>query len=267
MTPRPLILQAISHRLHFGTAMPTPRRSALIVAWTGTVMFAASLVWFVYCYLVRFGRPAPPGAVLVPLLVDLLLFSVFALHHSVLARSPTKRALSRIVPADLERSLYTWVASLLFLGVCTWWQPVPGVFYQLDGAWRVSAWSVQLFAILLTLRAAHALDVLDLAGVRGVFRPRLTTPAGNESGTSEGRPTLTTGGLYGFVRHPLYFGWAVFVFSTPTMTGTRAAFAIISTAYLMIAIPWEERGLVETFGTEYEVYRRSVKTRMIPWMY
>ncbi len=51
------------------------------------------------------------------------------------------------------------------------------------------------------------------------------------------------------------------------MTATRAAFAVISTAYLMIAIPWEERGLVETFGPKYEEYRRSVKTRMIPWVY
>jgi protein-S-isoprenylcysteine O-methyltransferase Ste14 len=258
--------------------MRPPRRSALVVAWTGAVLFAASLVWFVYCYLVRFGRPAPPGDVLSPVLVNVLLFSAFALHHSVLARSRAKQTVRQIVPAELERSLYTWVASLLFLAVCTWWQPVPGVLYQVDGPWRMGAWAVQLLGILLTLRASNALDVLDLAGVRAVQRSLAGVRAVQRSlagvrtvlrsgATTADHPPLTTRGLYGFVRHPLYFAWALFVFATPTMTGTRAAFAIISTAYLMIAIPWEERGLVETFGQEYEVYRRSVKTRMIPWVY
>ena len=51
------------------------------------------------------------------------------------------------------------------------------------------------------------------------------------------------------------------------MTGTRAAFAIISTVYLMLAIPWEERGLVATFGPQYEAYRQRVRTRMIPFVY
>jgi len=235
--------------------MQPPRRSHLIVAWTGAVVFAASLVWFVYCYLVLFEQPDHSDVVLRPVVTDTLLFTAFALHHSVLARSGAKERLRRIVPAELERSLYTWVASLLFLGVCTWWQPVPGVLYALDGVWRVAAWGLQLLGVFLTLRASRALDELDLAGVRSVLR----------SGGK--RSPLTTRGLYGFVRHPLYFAWALFVFSTPTMTGTRAAFAVISTAYLMIAIPWEERSLIETFGQEYEVYRQRVKTRMLPGLY
>jgi protein-S-isoprenylcysteine O-methyltransferase Ste14 len=240
--------------------MQTPPRSTLIVAWTGAGLFAASLAWFVYCYVVRFGRPAPPGNGLAAVLANVLLFSTFALHHSVLARNGAKRAIRRLVPPELERSLYTWVASLLFLGVCTWWRPVPGVLYQLEGAWRAVAWAMQLVGILLTIRASNALDVLNLAGVRLVLRAAGTSRA-------EQSPSLTTRGLYRFVRHPLYFAWALFVFSTPTMTGTHAAFAVISTAYLMIAIPWEERGLIEVFGHEYEVYRRRVKTRMIPWIY
>jgi protein-S-isoprenylcysteine O-methyltransferase Ste14 len=239
--------------------MTSFRRAALAIAWTGGGVFAASLAWFVYCYVVRFGRPAPPGHLLSPILANILLFSVFALHHSVLARSRAKLAIRRIVPAELERSLYTWVASLLFLGVCTWWRPVPGVLYELHGVWRAGAWALQLAGILLTVRASGAIDVLDLAGVRAVERA-----AGTKTPT---RPPLTTRGAYAFVRHPLYFAWALFVFSAPTMTGTRACFAVVSTAYLMIAIPWEERGLVDTFGQEYESYRRQVKSRMIPGLY
>lgn len=232
-----------------------PKRFPLIVAWTGAVVFAASLVWFGYCYLVLFGQPDHSDAVLRPVVTDALLFTAFAVHHSVLARSGAKERLRRIVPAELERSLYTWVASLLFLGVCTWWQPVPGVLYTLNGVWRIAAWGFQLLGVLLIVRASRALDVLDLAGVRSVVR------------SGRQRPPLTTRGLYGFVRHPLYFAWALFVFSTPTMTGTRAAFAVISTAYLMLAIPWEERSLIETYGEEYEVYRQKVRTRMLPGIY
>ncbi len=241
--------------------MHPPRRIALVIAWTGAVFFAGSLAWFVYSYLFRFGQPAPAGPMLGPAVGNVLLFSAFALHHSVLARSGAKRVMHQIAPPELERSLYTWVASLLFLAVCTWWQPLPGVLYAVAGPWRFVAWAVQLAGIALTIRASHALDVLHLAGVRPVLRRAEAQPPAGQSAP------LTTNGLYGFVRHPTYFAWALFVFSAPTMTSTRASFAIISTAYLMIAIPWEERSLIATFGQEYQAYRRRVKTRMIPWVY
>jgi len=240
--------------------MPQAAFPALAIAWTGTLAFAASLIWFVYSYLVRFGEVEPGGARLGPLLINVALFTAFALHHSILARSRVKATITPMLPGGLERSIYTWVASLLFAAVCTWWQPVPGVLYNLDGAARVLAWLLQGIGIVLTVRASNALDVLDLAGVRQLQRA---------AGSSEQKapPTLSTRGLYGFVRHPLYFSWALFVFATPAMTGTRAAFAIISTVYLMLAIPWEERGLVATFGPQYEAYRQRVRTRMIPFVY
>jgi protein-S-isoprenylcysteine O-methyltransferase Ste14 len=240
--------------------MPQTAFPALALAWTGTLAFAASLLWFVYSYLVRFGDVEPDGARLAPVVIDVALFSAFALHHSVLARSSVKAPLTALLPVGLERSTYTWVASLLFIAVCTWWQAVPGLLYHLDGAARVLAWSLQALGIVLTVRASNALDILDLAGVRQLQRA-------TGSAAQKPPPTLTTRGLYGFVRHPLYFSWALFVFATPAMTGTRAAFAIISTGYLMLAIPWEERGLVATFGPEYEAYRQRVRTRMIPFVY
>jgi protein-S-isoprenylcysteine O-methyltransferase Ste14 len=235
---------------------PTRR---LAFAWTGAAAFTASLVWFVYCYLVVFGRPATSASVVVPLTVNVLLFTVFALHHSLLARTRAKSIVRRLAPPELERSLYTWVASMLFAAVCFWWQPVPGTLYELPGPARVAGWLVQALGLILTVRASRALDVLDLAGIRAVERAQ--QPA------SVDPPSLNTRGLYGFVRHPLYFAWALFVFGTPAMTGTRAAFAFISTAYLMLAIPLEERGLVQTFGADYVRYRERVRYRMIPGLY
>jgi protein-S-isoprenylcysteine O-methyltransferase Ste14 len=75
---------------------------------------------------------------------------------------------------------------------------------------------------------------------------------------------LTTSGVFGIVRHPLYFGWALLVCAAPDMTATRAVFAIVSTAYVALAIPWEERALVDTFGAAYQSYRRQVRWRMVP---
>jgi methanethiol S-methyltransferase len=248
--------------------MPERRPTAFAIAWAGTAAFAASLVWFLYSYQVRFGDPAVPTASGVPtasdsaagaVLVNLLLFSAFAVHHSVLARTAAKQYVHALVPPELERSLYTWVASLLFAAVCWWWRPVPGTLYRLDGGARIVAYAIQFAGLALTIQASRLLDVLDLSGVRPVQRAANATPPRHVP--------LKTDGLYGFVRHPLYFAWALFVFAAPDMTATRFTFAAISTLYLALAIPLEERALVATFGGAYEAYRRTVRFRMLPGIY
>jgi protein-S-isoprenylcysteine O-methyltransferase Ste14 len=73
--------------------------------------------------------------------------------------------------------------------------------------------------------------------------------------------------VFAVVRHPLSFGWALLVCAAPDMTATRAVFALVSSLYVALAIPWEERGLIGAFGEEYARYRRTVKWRMIPFVY
>jgi protein-S-isoprenylcysteine O-methyltransferase Ste14 len=226
-------------------------------AWAGGTVFAGSLLYFLYSYLFRFYAAPRPRSALLPVTFDVALFSIFALHHSMFARGPVKAWLTRFVPAPLERSVYVWIASLLFIGVCAAWQLVPGDVYTLAGPWRAAAYLVQLAAIVMTGRASAALDVLDLAGIRNVGRAR----------PQSGPTTLRTSGLFGFVRHPLYFAWTLFVFATPDMTGTRLVFAVVSCAYVVVAIPWEERALVATFGTAYHAYRTRVRWRMIPFVF
>jgi protein-S-isoprenylcysteine O-methyltransferase Ste14 len=233
----------------------SPSALAAAFAWGGAILFAASLLYFLYAYLVRFGSDVLPGGRFRPVAIDVALFSFFALHHSLFARSRLKAVVRRIVPPFLERSLYTWVASVLFLIVCSSWQLVPGALYRLDDPWRWLALGVQAAGILLVFLGSQALDVLDLAGIRPLMRAR----------AAHG-PLMTTG-AYGVVRHPLYFGWTLFVFGAADMTATRAVFAIVSTGYCALAIPWEERGLVDVFGQEYYAYRRKVRWRMIPGVY
>ncbi len=239
-----------------GTASSSsPSAPAIAFAWGGAFLFVASLTYFLYAYLVRFGASARPGSWFPPVAIDVALFSFFALHHSLFARTPLKAQVRRVIPPSLERSLYTWIASALFLLVCWAWQPVPGELYKLDAPWRWLAFAVQAAGIILVFLGSRALDVLDLAGVRPLMRARAD------------HVPLTTTGVFGVVRHPLYFGWTLLVFGAADMTATRAVFAIVSTGYCAAAIPWEERGLVEVFGQAYDDYRRKVRWRMMPGVY
>jgi protein-S-isoprenylcysteine O-methyltransferase Ste14 len=233
----------------------------LAFAWLAAAAFAVSLGFFLYAYLFTYGAAPPTAGPAAsapwspPWLTNLALFTVFAVHHSLFARTRLKNAVRRIVPPALERAVYTMVASVIFVLVCWWWRPVEGVAWSLDGAWRWAGWGLQGAGIAATFIAARGLDVLYLAGVRQVVE------------RSDRLGSLKTDGLYGIVRHPLYFAWVLFVFGAPHMTMTRLTFAGISTLYLALAIPFEERGLIETFGNDYTFYRQKVRRRMIPWVY
>ena len=228
----------------------SPPRAPLL-AWLGGGIFVASLVFFVWTFFGRFGHVPPDGPRVWPVVVDLALFGVFALHHSVLARSGAKRWLVRRVPPHLERSLYVWVASLLFVAVCALWQDVPGDVYRHAGLVAVPHWIAVTLGAWLTVRSAGVIDPLDLAGIR------------QASGVMT-LPRFRVIGPYHLVRHPIYLGWLLLVFGVPHMTATRLVFAVISSAYLVVAIPFEERSLVETFRDEYRRYQQAVRWRLIP---
>ena len=231
----------------------------LLCAWLGAAAFVASLAYFLFAYTVTFGETAPAGSALTAAALDVALFSAFALHHSLFARTRIKAAVGGGLSPAAERILYTWISSCFFAFVCWAWRPVPGVLYSAPAPWPWLGYSAQLAGIVFTALGARVLDVLDLAGVRGVFDSRGGTPSTHVA--------LQTGGVYGLVRHPIYLGWVLFVFGTPHMTATRFVFASVSSLYLAIAIPFEERGLVDVFPDDYTRYQRRVRWRMIPFLY
>jgi protein-S-isoprenylcysteine O-methyltransferase Ste14 len=238
--------------------MTRGRTGALAFAWFGALLFISSLLLLVHAYFVTFGRVTAVGPAATAALIDVVLFSIFALHHSAFARTGVKAWLTRLVSPALERSVYTWIASVLLIGVVLLWQPVPGVLYEVRGLLAAPFYTIQFVGVLLTVRSSSTLGILDLAGVH---------QARNAVASTEAHVPLVTTGLYGFVRHPLYFSWLLFVFATPHMTMTRLTFAIVSSAYLGIAIPFEERGLIRTFGEDYRRYQREVRWRMLPGVY
>jgi methanethiol S-methyltransferase len=238
-----------------------------IFVWTGGAMFVMSLALCTWWYLVVFAR-ASPFAGWRPVVVDALLFSCFALHHSVFARDRLKRAVAAVMPERLTRSFYVWTASLLLIVVCMLWQPVGGELYEAHGVRAIAHAALQLVGIAVIVQSVRAIDALDLAGIRQIATlgnsSRLLTRSGPDSATVD---ILQTRGPYRWVRHPLYLGWMLAVFGAAHMTGDRAVFAAITSFYLVIAIPWEERSLARAFAREYETYRRQVRWRVIPFVY
>jgi hypothetical protein len=215
-----------------------------------------SLLYFAWSYFGPFGAGAAGDALLRPASTDVLLFSVFALHHSVLARAGAKEHLARVVPPAMERSLYVWIASLLFIAVCAFWQPVPGVLWRAHGAAAWGLRALSLVGVWLTLQSAAMLDMFDLAGTRAFMEPRTAASQG-----------LKAHGPYGLVRHPIYLAWLFLVWTPASMNGTRFVFAAVSTAYLVIAIPFEERSLRASLGPAYAAYAARVRWRLVPGVY
>jgi len=235
--------------------------AARAFAWAGAVLFAAALAYFLFSYSLTFGEIATGTPAPGTIGFDVALFSVFALHHSIFARIPVRSFIRKVVPAELERSLYVWVASLMLIGVCYAWRAVPGVLWQVSPPWNWPLVAVQLAAVWWTLRSAAVIDGLELAGVRQVSNPKSQNP-NPKSQTVE----FKTDGPYGWVRHPIYLGWIVIVFSVGTMTMTRFVFAAISSLYLVIAIPFEERTLLAQ-SPDYRNYMRRVQRKLIPGLY
>jgi len=239
------------------------RLPARILAWLGGAAFVASLAYFLYFYAIRLGRPAPAGAsVWTNLAIDTGLFAAFAIHHSAMARAGAKRWLTRRVPEAYERSIYVWLASLLFFGACWGWRDLPGRIYRVDGLAALPFYLAQATGVLVALASARSIDIFDLSGIRQLSHG---APAHLASSPVPGR--LETGGLYRLVRHPVYMGTLLLMVATPDLTTGRLLFTALSLLYLVIGIAFEERSLREEFGVAYDAYRAKVRWRMIPGIY
>jgi protein-S-isoprenylcysteine O-methyltransferase Ste14 len=230
-----------------------------LFVWCGGALFVSSIAFCAYTYFVRWTEVVPYGG-WVPWLVNSTLVAVFAIHHSVFARDSAKRVVSRFVRERLVRSVYVWAAALLLFAVCGFWMPIGGEIYRAHGWAAAVMTGVQLFGVLFIARSVANIDPLDLSGIRQVR---------SKADRVDIRPPeqLQVVGPYRIVRHPLYFGWVLVVFGTPHLTADRLAFAVLTTLYLVMAIPWEERSLTAVFGRDYDRYKKEVPWRLVPYVY
>ena len=224
----------------------------------GGLSYLIFLGTFLYaiCFVGNFGVPqtldgarsAPLG---VGLAIDAGLLALFAVQHSVMARKWFKDWWTRFVPRPIERSTYVLFSSLALILLFWQWRPLGGVVWSVTNtAVRLVLLGLFAFGWGLVLLSTFLINHFDLFGLRQVWLYLL------------GRPYTTlrfgTPGPYRLVRHPLYVGWLFAFWMTPTMTLAHLLFSVATTAYILLAIRFEERDLVREHGEAYEKYRRSV---------
>ena len=236
--------------------------SRLLVFAYGVIAYSVFFVTYLYAagfignLIVPKSLDSAPTAPLgIALMVNLGLLSLFAVQHSVMARPWFKRALVRMIPQAAERSTYVLASSLALILLFWLWSPLGGTVWDVQNpTGRAVLYGLFAFGFLLVLYTTFLINHFDLFGLRQVWfylLGREYTPL-----------HFVTPWLYRLVRHPLYVGWLFAFWATPTMTLTHLLFAVVTTAYILVAIQFEERDLIDAHP-EYAGYKRRVPM-MVP---
>ncbi len=216
----------------------------------GTFLYA---IWFVW----TMDEPQPAAPLGRALLINTSLLLLFAIQHSVMARQWFKRAWTKIVPQPVERSTYVLLSSLALLALFHLWQPMMSVIWEVETkAGQMVLHGLFAGGILLVLVSTFLIDHFELFGLKQVWTHWRQQPFQ--------APAFKMPAIYRFIRHPLYLGWIIFFWSTPRMTLGHLYFAAVCTAYILVAIQFEERDLVRIHGEDYKVYRSGV-SMLVPW--
>ena len=191
------------------------------------------------------------------LIVNLLLMSVFAIQHSVMARRQFKQWWTQFVPKSVERSTYVLFSSLALVLLFWQWRPMPTVVWQIDDPQiAMAVMALSFVGWLIVLTSTFLINHFELFGLHQV--------ANNLAGRPMPAPRFRTPLYYKFVRHPIYLGFIIAFWAAPTMTVGHLLFAAVTTAYIFVGILLEERDLIDLFGDEYRRYRDRV-SMLVPW--
>jgi protein-S-isoprenylcysteine O-methyltransferase Ste14 len=185
------------------------------------------------------------------LLINVLLLGLFAIQHSVMARPAFKRWWTRFVPQPVERSTYVLLASLALILLFWQWRPLTDIVWNVENTvGRYILWALFFLGWATVLVGTFLINHFDLFGLRQVYL--------YQRGEEYTNLSFRTPFLYKIVRHPIMLGFIIAFWSTPHMTIGHLIFAIVTTAYIVIAIQLEERDILRIHGTAYEEYRKQV---------
>lgn len=192
------------------------------------------------------------GPLVISIIVNLILLSVFALQHTIMARPGFKAAWTKIIPKSVERTTYVLLSSLALVLIYAYWMPMHGNIWDVSGTALGTVLEIVFWAgwgIVLT--STFMIDHFDLFGLRQVYfnlKGQEATPGGF-------RKLI----FYKLVRHPIMTGFIIAFWATPTMTAGHLLFAAVTTAYIYIAVKhFEEKDLVAEIGDEYVSYQKEV---------
>ncbi len=225
------------------------------ILFLGTILYAIGFVSnLVVPKTLETGTAGPLAEALI---VNLVLMSIFALQHSVMARKQFKQWWTQFVPKAVERSTYVLLASLALVLLFWQWRPMPAPVWQIgDPQIAMAVTGVSLVGWVIVFTSTFLINHFELFGLHQV-----TTDL---AGRTIPAPRFRTPLYYKFVRHPLYLGFIIAFWAAPTMTAGHLLFAAVTTAYIFVGILLEERDLIDLFGDDYRRYKKRV-SMLVPW--
>jgi protein-S-isoprenylcysteine O-methyltransferase Ste14 len=236
----------------------------LLILFYGLASYIVFLVTFLYAIGFVSGLVVPKTidtGTVVPiaeaLIVDILLMSLFAMQHSVMARKSFKEWWTQFVPKSIERSTYVLLSSLALALLFWQWRPIPPVIWHIGNP-QIAMVMIALSFVgwLIVLTSTFLISHFELFGVHQV----VNNLAGRPMPPFRFRTPL----YYKFLRHPIYLGFIIAFWATPSITVGHLLFAAVTTAYILVGILLEERDLIELFGDEYVRYQERV-SMLLPW--
>ncbi len=238
------------------------KRFAILVF--GLVAYAVAMASLVYAigfigniFVPKTIDSGPVSPLSEAVIINVVLLTIFAVQHSVMARPAFKSFLTRFISAPAERSVYVLLSGLILWLLFWQWRPMTTEVWRIENEILVLAlWTLYFAGWALVVFSTFLISHTDLFGLKQVLT--------NWTGQPVPAPEFKTPLFYKFVRHPIYFGMLLVFWAAPVMTLGHLLFSIATTGYILIGATLEERDLISVFGDKYRDYRRQV-SMLIPW--